>query len=94
MKNLLQAITFFLLINAVCLSQTKELNVMPIPRHVDINDGQFILDSAFTIKVSPSIDRLFNSSTRFLRRLSNVTGIFFKQDYITAQNNLATASLQ
>jgi hexosaminidase len=68
------------------------INLMPIPAHVSAGDGRFRIDE--TLAISRDIagtpaggakDRAFRAAARFMSRLSGRTGLFIKQDYLTAQ---------
>ncbi len=61
-----------------------ELNLMPYPKEISINKGKFRIDRdlAIEVKGNPGI-KVYHSATRFLRRLDEKTGSFFKQSYVT-----------
>ncbi len=53
-------------------------NLMPWPQKIENKEGKFIIDSNFTIAIQQKqTNRLYKASTRFLRRLSGRTGVFF-----------------
>lgn len=82
MKNII--ITIFLFLQFV-MAQDTSLNLMPYPGQVNITNGTFRLDDQFIVSTDGSnIERLNFNTTRFLRRLSGRTGLFFQQDYITS----------
>ncbi len=90
MKRKKTALTF-LLILFLCMSiypqkDADKLNLMPLPVKVELTQGRFYLDTAFTVAVQgkPAI-RLYHAASRMLRRLSGRTGIFFHQDYIVPE---------
>lgn len=65
----------------------KQLNLMPVPQEVAIQNGTYTLNKDFRITLSGEPDmRLLQASTRFLRKLSNRTGLFLKEGYVTTQN--------
>lgn len=71
-----------------------KLNLMPVPAQVSLQNGQFRLDSSFTIAVTgPADQRLFDGATRMLRRLSGRTGLFFTQDVISSASTNRAAKL-
>jgi len=73
---------------------TMKLNLMPVPAQVELQNGQFRLDSTFTIAVTGQPDqRLYQGATRMLRRLSGRTGLFFSQDFIAPSSPAAAAKL-
>ncbi len=64
------------------------LNLMPVPKKMEVGTGKFRLDTAFTISVrAPEDGRAWKAANRFLRRLSDRTGLFFKQDIITPKSS-------
>ncbi len=67
--------------------RNKQLNLMPVPQEVAIQNGTYTLKKDFRITLSGKPDsRLLQASTRFLRRLSNRTGLFLKEGYVTDKN--------
>ncbi|WP_345146193.1 beta-N-acetylhexosaminidase [Flavobacterium ginsengiterrae] len=75
--------------------QKEQLNLMPWPQNVVVNDGNFTLTKNFKVNISGNPNsRIFGGVTRFLRRLDGRTGIFFEQGYITKLNEFPNAELQ
>ncbi len=75
--------------------QKEQLNLMPWPQNVVVNDGNFTLTKNFKVNISGNPDsRIFGGVTRFLRRLDGRTGIFFEQGFITKLNEFPNAELQ
>jgi len=75
--------------------QKEQLNLMPWPQSVVLNDGNFALDKNFKVNITGNPGpRIFGGVTRFLRRLDGRTGIFFQQGFITKLNEVPTAELQ
>ncbi|MCP2029078.1 hexosaminidase [Flavobacterium sp. HSC-32F16] len=73
----------------------EQLNLMPWPQNVVVNDGNFTLTKNFKVNISGNPNpRIFGGVTRFLRRLDGRTGIFFEQGYITKLNEYPNAELQ
>ena len=73
----------------------EQLNLMPWPQSVVLNDGNFALNKNFKVNITGNPNpRIFGGVTRFLRRLDGRTGIFFEQGFITKLNEVPTASLQ
>lgn len=68
---------------------------MPVPQSVTVNQGGLRLNKSFSISVKGSPDeRLYSGATRFLRRLSGRTGLFFPQAFITNKDNSDTTVFQ
>ncbi|MCD0468597.1 beta-N-acetylhexosaminidase [Flavobacterium sp. JAS] len=75
--------------------QKEQLNLMPWPQSVVVNDGNFALNKNFKVNITGNPNpRIFSGVTRFLRRLDGRTGIFFQQGFITKLNEVPTAELQ
>ena len=75
--------------------QKEQLNLMPWPQSVVLNDGNFALNKNFKVNITGNPNpRIFSGVTRFLRRLDGRTGIFFQQGFITKLNEVPTAELQ
>jgi hexosaminidase len=65
-------------------TSSPTLKLMPVPVKVELTKGKFRLSDSFTMAVTGAAnERLYKYSTRALRRLSNRTGLFFSQDFIT-----------
>jgi hexosaminidase len=76
-------------------NETKKLNLIPVPKKVELLKGEFRLDSLFTISLEgkPS-ERICGGATRVLRRISGRTGFFFKQDFLKADMNVQNPSMR
>lgn len=89
---------FVLLLAGVTASaqiQKEQLNLMPWPQSVVVNEGNFTLTKNFKVNISGNPNtRIFGGVTRFLRRLDGRTGIFFEQGFITKLNEFPNAELQ
>jgi len=67
--------------------QDGRLDLMPVPAQYEMGNGNLRLASDFRIVLSGEPDdRLLAASTRFLNRLSNRTGLFLKEGYVTKAN--------
>ncbi|WP_281232744.1 beta-N-acetylhexosaminidase [Flavobacterium gelatinilyticum] len=89
---------FVLLLAGVTASaqiKKEQLNLMPWPQSVVVNEGNFTLTKNFKVNISGNPNtRIFGGVTRFLRRLDGRTGIFFEQGFITKLNEFPNAELQ
>ncbi|MDQ6471857.1 family 20 glycosylhydrolase [Flavobacterium sp. LHD-80] len=75
--------------------QKEQLNLMPWPQSVVLNDGNFTLTKNFKVNITGNPNpRVFGGVTRFLRRLDGRTGLFFQQGFVTKLNEVPTAELQ
>jgi hexosaminidase len=73
----------------------EQLNLMPWPQNVVLNDGNFTLNKNFKVNITGNPNpRIFGGVTRFLRRLDGRTGLFFTQDFVIKLNEAPTAELQ
>nr|WP_315246181.1 family 20 glycosylhydrolase [uncultured Flavobacterium sp.] len=80
---------------AVAQTKKEQLNLMPWPQSLVLNDGSFILTKNFKVNITGNPNsRIFGGATRFLRRLDGRTGTFFEQGFITKLNEVPTAELQ
>ncbi len=78
-------------------SQTtiEQLNLMPWPQNITLNEGKFLLKSNFKVNITGVVNpRIFTGTTNFLRRLDGRTGMFFNQGYIKNTNEEPNAQLQ
>ncbi|MDR6844417.1 family 20 glycosylhydrolase [Flavobacterium granuli] len=90
-------ILFFLFASFISTAQiTKEqLNLMPWPQNISLNDGSFVLTKNFKLNITGAPNaRIFTGATNFLRRLDGRTGLFFNQGFITGLNEVPGAELQ
>lgn len=93
----------FLLINifiSSLFSQIKttnqNLSLMPWPQEVQAFNGAFIIEKNFTISIidkSEVHNRVYDASTRFLRLLSDKTGVFIDQGFVDPNSKNEDASL-
>lgn len=76
--------------NSLCVLAFQDkgkMSLMPVPHHVQVLNGRFSLDRDFNISLSGKPgNRVLSASTRFLRRLSNRTGLFLAEGYVTSSN--------
>lgn len=85
------------LIGVMATAQVKkeDLNLMPWPQNISLNEGSFNLNKNFKVNITGAPNsRIFGAATRFLRRLDGRTGLFFTQDFITKINQEPSAELQ
>lgn len=75
--------------------ENNSFNLMPYPAKITAGNGFYIIDTSFTIEISNfSNNRLEKYSSRILRRISGKTGMFFKQDYVSAKNKVENPALK
>ncbi|WP_421893751.1 beta-N-acetylhexosaminidase [Marinoscillum sp.] len=67
-------------------AQETGLDLMPVPKQVEIGQGQFILIKDFSISLTGNYhQRLAHEATRFLRRLDQKTALFFTQHKVSGE---------
>ncbi|MCK5033017.1 MAG: family 20 glycosylhydrolase, partial [Calditrichia bacterium] len=83
-------ICFLLMIVSVqTFAKNIDLNLMPIPAKISKTSQKYRLDDSFKMTVTgKGHPRIFSASTRMLRRLGNRTGLFFGQDFLTADEKV------
>lgn len=90
-------ILFILLVVISSTAQTKltDLNLMPWPQEINLQDGSFALTKGFKVNIvgNPN-SRIFIGATQFVRRLDGRTGLFLEQAYLTKINEVPEAELQ
>ena len=79
-------------------SSVSELQLMPWPQEVSVNSEDFKITKEFTIYVHGEVkedSRIFKASTRFLRYVTDKSGVFVNQGFPNAKGmNTESASLQ
>jgi hexosaminidase len=84
----------FILFNIAHSQEREQLALMPVPSTIEHTPGKFRVDSTFTIGIiGNGSNRLYKGATRTLKRLSERTGIFFSQDYITPNKHDSVSSM-
>ncbi len=92
--RILFVLLFFLNFISLAQSGSETLNLMPVPAKMEVTNQDFKLDSNFTVIVTGNpAERIYPAASRMLRRLSQRTGIFFKQDYITPETKVDNPSM-
>ncbi|SFS42276.1 beta-N-acetylhexosaminidase [Lutibacter maritimus] len=87
---------FFILLNVISSwSQSKELNLMPWPQELVLGKSKLEIQPDFTIVVHQKITkRIEIATTKFLRRLSGRTGVFFDNGFAFNANSIQNATLE
>ncbi|MEO8415949.1 MAG: family 20 glycosylhydrolase [Ginsengibacter sp.] len=93
-KGILAFISIILLLNC-CAQVSNTFNIMPAPAELKVNPNRVGINNQFRVSViGPANSRIYAEASRFVRRLSNKTGIFLdKQGYITSKDNDISALL-
>lgn len=76
-------IVFILFLTILPIIGQSKLNLMPMPKIIEFVDGEFALNQNFRIGFNEfKSESLSQYSTRFLKHLSNKTGLFFPNIYL------------
>ncbi len=68
---------------------TRKLTLMPWPAKIEMTGGRYRLNQSFTVEVTGKpTGRLFRAASRMLRRLSQRTGLFFSQGYLSPDSSV------
>ncbi|MBI2419656.1 MAG: family 20 glycosylhydrolase [Ignavibacteriales bacterium] len=89
-------ILFLCIISGALMAQQKNTGpvFMPLPKSVQLSNADFRLDNNFTIAIQAKENkRLDAAAARFLRRLSNRTGLFFAQHYPSVDSTVEKATM-
>ncbi len=69
-------------INSICgNTKVHELNLMPMPRSIILEDGKFYLNDDLVININKDDSRLFKSSVRALNVLTERSGLFLENQF-------------
>lgn len=85
-----------LVLNIYSQSQNavESMNLMPFPKDISIQTGNFIITEDFTINIQGNPDqRIYKAATRFLRNISNRTGVFIDQGFVSNDSKSNNPSL-
>jgi len=83
---LLLYLLFFISVFAQSKDENMDAILMPVPAKLHMTGSKYILKDSFQIVIKGEAEhRLYRYTTRFLRRLAGRTGLFFTQDYLSAQ---------
>lgn len=95
MKNL-SLIVFLLLITTIGVAQTAQLNLMPVPKKINLREGKFRINPALSISVSanPSDKKTHTAANRLYKAIIRKTGLTFQDRFITAKNRNDSAEIQ
>jgi hexosaminidase len=75
-------------------SAQDKLNLMPLPLKFEKGDGSFVFNEQTSIAVNGvQNERSLKYADKIYRRISQKTGIFFKQDYLTIANNPSKSTI-
>ncbi len=93
----------FLLVFGVSKLQAQEtsenkLQLMPWPQEVELNSSDFVISNDFSVFIAGDVkeeSRIFKSATRFLRYMTDKSGVFLKDGFPNSKNiDAETASVR
>lgn len=67
--------------------QLSDLNLMPWPKSIELTNQQFTLDKNFKVSVNNHQGIIVNTTTQFIRRITNKSGVFIEQGFADVHNN-------
>src|SRR5664279_2353736 len=93
-KGVLVFLAIMLILNC-CGQVNNTFNLMPVPAGLKANTNRVRITNQFRLSIiGPADSRIYADASRFVRRLSNKTGIFFdKQGYIIRKDTNISAQL-
>ncbi|MBN2282070.1 MAG: family 20 glycosylhydrolase [Candidatus Marinimicrobia bacterium] len=93
MKKLFKTLAVFF-ITLTTIFATETLNLMPVPKSLELNNSKCYLHREFKIEIkSHHGDDLYTYATRILRRLDERTGLCFHQDILVPNEPVENAFL-
>ncbi|MBL4643223.1 MAG: family 20 glycosylhydrolase [Flavobacteriaceae bacterium] len=73
---------------------SKTLDLMPWPKEISENSEKFLITVDFTIQINYGNEtKVTHAATKFLRRLSNRTGVFFKNGFPSKNNKISSLQI-
>jgi hexosaminidase len=93
-KGALVLLAIMLILNC-CAQVNNTFNLMPVPAELKVNTNRVRITNQFRLSIiGPADSRIYAEASRFVRRLSNKTGIFLdKQGYITRKDTNISSQL-
>jgi hexosaminidase len=71
------------------------VNLMPVPESLTLREGRFHIDEGLVIGgPGAASSRAFKAAARFITRLAGRTGLFLKQDFLSAQDPSGDAGIR
>jgi hexosaminidase len=87
-------LTLFLFSQFYPQNNISELNLMPYPKSINLEEGKFRIDENFNVKFTNVGHRIEKLSDRFLKRLADRTGLFLKNPFAKELDNSIEPSLK
>ena len=83
LNKILLSLLFLISLSPNVLAENDhELNLMPFPKEISVKEGKFRIDRDFSIEITGNPNaRIYGSAARFIRRLDERTGLFFKRGF-------------
>ena len=86
MKKIL-LIVFCLVFLTGYSQKRSDLKLMPWPKHIQVTHQKFIIDKNFKVSVNSDRGIILKSTTNFIRRVTNKSGVFIEQGFAEVNNN-------
>src|SRR5688572_30603705 len=95
MKRVLIAYIVLLFACPVIGQVNNSYNLMPVPQNLERTNDRLNIDQSFRISIHGNPDkRLYQEASRFIRRVSDRTGIFLdKQGFVQRTDTSSNAAL-
>ncbi len=94
MKKTSILIIFFILNQMMGQNTQAYQNLMPKPQNITLKDGYFVLDSLFKVAIPEhSSRRVQIAATKFIRRLTDRTGLFVKYGFPVSTQTFPQAAI-
>ncbi len=79
-------------------SSVNDLQLMPWPQEVTLSSGDFTINNEFNVFIHGDVEensRIFKATTRFLRYMTDKSGVFLKEGFPNKENiDTSSATLQ
>ncbi|MDO3693927.1 family 20 glycosylhydrolase [Wenyingzhuangia sp. chi5] len=69
--------------------QSSDLNLMPWPEHIRLTGQKFVIDKNFKVSINSNKGVALKSTTNFIRRITNKSGVFIEEGFSDVNNNEA-----
>lgn len=75
------ALVFILSVSMYAQTNVSELNLMPMPANIKLGNGEYIIDSSFTVSINKDYEKLFKASKRAVDKITEKTGLFLDTQF-------------
>lgn len=92
-NNLLTILLFSVIIVNGQNKLSDRYNLMPWPKEIQENTNKVYINEEVTVSVNSKEGRVFDATTKFIRRLTNRTGVFINEGFPFLNKNNATIKI-